>query len=85
MMMMMRKKRNQANKTKKSKKKSKNDWKKEKKRKRVNCVSFVIMRCFKNEMSSFIFENLRRMFFVFRFNTTMFSLIFINFFTRFEI
>jgi hypothetical protein len=57
----------------------------EKKRKRFNCVSFVIMRCFKNEMRSFIFENLRRMFFVSRFNTTMSSFIFINFFTRFEV
>ncbi len=59
--------------------------KKKKKRKRFNCDSFVMMRRFKNEMRFFIFENLRRMFFVSRLNTTMFSLIFINFFTRFEI
>jgi hypothetical protein len=79
-MMMMKKKRNQANKRKRSKKKSKNEWKK----KRFNCVSFVMMRRFKNEMRFFIFENLRKMFFVSRFNTTMSSFIFINFFTRFE-
>jgi hypothetical protein len=66
------------------KKKSKNEWKK-KKIKRFNCDSFVMMRRFKNEMCFFIFENLRRMFFVSRFNTTISSLIFINFFTRFEI
>jgi hypothetical protein len=58
---------------------------KKKKRKRFNCDSFVMMRRFKNEMRFFIFENLRRMFFVSRLNTTMFSFIFINFFTRFEI
>jgi hypothetical protein len=58
---------------------------KKEKKKRFNCDSFVMMRRFKNEMRSFIFENLRRMFFVSRLNTTMFSLIFINFFTRFEI
>jgi hypothetical protein len=58
---------------------------KKKKRKRFNCDSFVIMRRFKNEMRFFIFENLRRMFFVSRFNTTMSSFIFINFFMRFEI
>jgi hypothetical protein len=85
MMMMMRKRRDQANKRKESKKKSKNEWEKEKKRKRFNCDSFVMMRRFRNEMRSFIFENLRRMFFVFRLNTTMFSLIFISFFMRFEI
>jgi hypothetical protein len=45
----------------------------------------VIMRRFRNEMRFFIFENLRRMFFVSRLNTTMFSLIFINYFTKFEI
>jgi cation transport ATPase len=84
-MMMMKEKRNQANKRKKSKKKSKNKEKKRKKKKRFNCDSFVMMRRFKNEMRFFIFENLQRMFFVSRFNTTMFSLIFINFFTRFEI
>jgi hypothetical protein len=62
------------------------EWmKKKKKKKRFNCVSFVMMRRFKNEMRFFIFENLRRMFFVSRFNTTMSSFIFINFFTRFEI
>jgi hypothetical protein len=83
MMMMMKKERDQANKRKESKKKSKNEYKK--KRKRFNCNSFVMMRRFKDEMRSFIFENLRRMFFVSRFNTTMFSFIFINFFTRFEI
>ncbi len=82
MMMMIEKERNQR---KKSKKKSKNEWKKEKERERFNCDSFVIMRRFKNEMRSFIFENLRRMFFVSRLNTTMSSLIFISFFTRFEI
>jgi hypothetical protein len=85
MMMMMKERRNQANKRKKSKKKSKNEWKKERKKKRFNCDSFVMMRRFKNEMRSFIFENLRRMFFVSRLNTTMSSLIFINFSTRFEI
>jgi hypothetical protein len=84
-MMMMKEKRDQANKRKKSKKKSKNEWKKKKKKERFNCDSFVMMRRFKDEMRSFIFENLRRMFFVSRLNTTMFSLIFINFFTRFEI
>ncbi len=75
-------------KTKSSKQKKKieekiKEWKK--KRKRFNYDSFVIMRRFKNEMRFIIFENLRRMFFVFRLNTMMFSLIFINFFTRFEI
>jgi magnesium-transporting ATPase (P-type) len=83
-MMIMKKTRNQVNKKKESKKKSKNEWKKEKK-KRFICDSFVMMRRFKNEMRFFIFENLRRMFFVSRLNTTIFSLIFINFFTRFEI
>ncbi len=82
MMMMIEKKRNQR---KKSKKKSKNEWKEEKRKKRFHCNSFVMMRRFKNEMRSFIFENLRRMFFVSRFNITMSSFIFINFFTRFEI
>ncbi len=82
MMMMMKKKRDQINK-KKSKKNQKMNEKK--KKKRFNCVSFVMMRRFKNEMRFFIFENLRRMFFVSRLNTTMFSFIFINFFTRFEI
>jgi hypothetical protein len=83
MMMMMR--RDQINQKKELKKKSKNEEKKEKKRKRFNCHSFVIMRRFKNEMRFFIFENLRRMFFVSRFNMTIFSFIFINSFTRFEI
>jgi hypothetical protein len=59
--------------------------KEKKKRKRFNCDLFVMMRRFKDEMRSFIFENLRRMFFVSRLNTTMFSLIFINFSTIFEI
>jgi hypothetical protein len=85
MMMMIREKRDQVNKRKKSKKKSKNEWKRKKRKKRFNCDSFVMMRHFKNEMRSFIFENLRRMFFLSRLNTTMSSLIFINFFTRFEI
>jgi hypothetical protein len=85
MMMMMRERRDQANKWEKSKKKSKNEWKKKKKRKHFNCDSFVMMRRFRNEMRSFIFENLRRMFFVSRLNTTIFSFIFIHFFTRFEI
>ncbi len=57
----------------------------EKKKKRFNCDSFVMMRRFKNEMRFFIFKNLRRMFFVSRFNITMFSFIFINCFMRFEI
>jgi hypothetical protein len=43
--------------------------KKKEKKKRFNCDSFVMMRRFKNEMRFFIFENLRRMFFVFRLNT----------------
>ncbi len=81
MMMMIKKKRNQR---KKSKKKSKNKWKEKKEKECFNCVSFVIMRRFKDEMRSFIFENLRRMFFVFRLNTTMSSFIFINSFTKFE-
>ncbi len=85
MMMMMREERDQADKKERSKKKSKNEWEREKKKKRFNCDSFVMMRRFKNEMRSFIFENLRRMFFVSRLNTTMFSLIFINFSTRFEV
>ncbi len=85
MMMMMKRKRDQANKKKRSKKKSKNEWKRKKRKKRFNCDSFVMMRRFKNEMRFFIFENLRRMFFVSRLNTTMFSLIFINFSTRCEI
>ncbi len=85
MMMMMREKRDQADKRKRSKKKSKNEWKRERKRKRFNCDLFVMMRRFKDEIRFFIFENLRRMFFVFRLNTTMFSLIFIDFSTRFEI
>ncbi len=59
--------------------------KKKEKKKRFNCDSFVMMRRFKDEMRSFIFENLRRMFFVFRLNMMMFSFIFINFFTRFEV
>ncbi len=42
------------------------------------------MRRFRNEMRFFILENLRRIFFVFRLNITKFSLIFINFSTRFE-
>jgi hypothetical protein len=85
MMMMMREKRDQADKRERSKKKSKNEWKEERKKERSNCDSFVMMRRFKNEMRSFIFENLRKMFFVSRLNTTMFSLIFISFFTRFEV
>ncbi len=84
-MMMMKRERDQANKKKESKKKSKNEWKKEKEKKRFNCDSFVMMRRFRNEMRFFIFENLRRMFFVSRLNTTMFSLIFISSSTRFEI
>jgi hypothetical protein len=85
MMMMMRRRRDQADKRKRSKKKSKNEWKEKKKKKRFNCDSFVMMRRFRNEMRFFIFENLRRMFFVSRLNTTMFSLIFISSSTRFEI
>jgi hypothetical protein len=69
----------------KNRKKNQKMNERKKRKKRFNCVSFVIMRRFKNEMRSLIFENLRRMFFVSRFNTTMLSLIFINFFTRFEI
>jgi hypothetical protein len=85
MMMMMRERRDQADKRERSKKKSKNEWEKKRRRKRSNCDSFVMMRRFRNEMRSFIFENLRRMFFVSRLNTTMFSLIFISSSTRFEI
>jgi hypothetical protein len=85
MMMMMREERDQADKRRESKKKSKNEWEKEKRRERSNCDSFVMMRRSRNEMRSFIFENLRRMFFVSRLSTTMFSLIFISFSTRFEI
>jgi hypothetical protein len=84
MMMMMKERRNQANKKKNRRRNQKMKKKKEEK-KRFNYDSFVMMRRFKNEMRFFIFENLRKMFFVFRFNTTMFSFIFINFFTRFEI
>jgi hypothetical protein len=85
MMMMMRKRRNQADKRRRSKKKSKNEWEKKREKERSSCDSFVMMRRFRDEMRSFIFENLRRMFFVSRLNTTMFSLIFISSFTRFEI
>jgi hypothetical protein len=85
MMMMMKRTRDQANKRKRSKKKSKNEWEREKKKKRFSCDLFVMMRRFKDEMRFFIFENLRRMFFVSRLNTTMSSLIFISFFTKFEI
>jgi hypothetical protein len=61
-------------------------WRRKRRKKKCfNYVSIVIMRCFKNEMRFFIFENLRRMFFVSRLNITRFSLIFINFFTRLEI
>jgi hypothetical protein len=74
---------NEIKQTKKNRKR--NQRMNEKKKKRFNCDSFVMMRRFKNEICFFIFENLRRMFFVSRLNTTMFSLIFINFFTRFEI
>ncbi len=84
MMMMMRRRRDQADKRKRSKKKSKNEWKKERRKERFSCDSFVMMRRFRDEMRSFIFENLRRMFFVSRLNTTMSSLIFISFSTRFE-
>ncbi len=84
MMMMIKERRNQANKKKNRRRNQKMKKKKEEK-KRFNYDSFVMMRRFKNEMRFFIFENLRKMFFVFRFNTTMFSFIFINFFTRFEI
>jgi hypothetical protein len=84
MMMMMKEKRNQANK-KKNRRRNQKMNERERKKKRFNCDSFVMMRRFKNEMRFFIFENLRRMFFVSRFNMTMFSFIFINFFTRFEI
>ncbi len=85
MMMMMRERRDQADKRERSKKKSKNEWERERERERFSCDSFVMMRRSRDEMRSFIFENLRRMFFVSRLSTTMFSLIFINFSTRFEI
>ncbi len=61
MMMMIEKKRNQ----KKNRKKNQKINEKKKKKTRFNCVSFVIMRRFKNEIRFLIFEKLRRIFFIF--------------------